>query len=68
MEKEGQLIKVSHSLQTSARGRPIRNSDYLVQEEILLGQNLTYRIDAIPNPTINPINGKTQYIIYMSEL
>lgn len=48
--------------------QPIRHNDFLIQEEVLLNQNVTYRIDNIPHHTINPANGKTQYIIYMTEL
>jgi len=48
--------------------QPKLHLDYLIQEEVLLNQNLTYRIDNIPPSTSNPVNGKTQYIIYMTEL
>jgi hypothetical protein len=48
--------------------QPYRHEDYLIQEEVILPQNLSYKIDDIPTPTVNSINGKTQYLIYMTEL
>lgn len=32
----------------------------MIQQEVLLSQNLSYRIDDIPELTINPENGKKQ--------